>query len=139
MARKSAEALSMVTNIPGQRPEPPASLSERQKEEWRAVVSRMPSDWFTRETHSLLMAFVAHVERLEEVNAVLRRVKLDESTVLLYKDLTLIADREGRALGSLGARMRLTHQARHTHKTGATAISKAGTGGKPWSVQQFTQ
>ena len=35
------------------RPEPPEDLTENQSAEWRAIVGRLPADWFQRETHGL--------------------------------------------------------------------------------------
>jgi hypothetical protein len=36
------------------RPEPPADLTEEQAAEWRAVVERLPADWFPREVEPRL-------------------------------------------------------------------------------------
>ena len=47
--RKSAVALATVAVIPGQRPAPPAELTEEQAEEWRAIVATKPPEWFNRE------------------------------------------------------------------------------------------
>jgi hypothetical protein len=38
-----------------------ADLTEDQAAEWRAVVDRLPNDWFPRETHGMLAQFCRHV------------------------------------------------------------------------------
>jgi hypothetical protein len=43
------------------RPEPPSDLTDDQAAEWRAVVERMPADWFPRETYGLLSQYCRHV------------------------------------------------------------------------------
>jgi hypothetical protein len=61
---KSAEAqlTPSVAELRGDaRPEPPEDLTEEQAVEWRAVVDRLPTDWFSRETHGLLSQYVRHV------------------------------------------------------------------------------
>ena len=60
---KSSAALEIpsVADLRGDaRPEPPEDLTEEQAAEWRAVVARMPADWFHRETHGLLAQYVRH-------------------------------------------------------------------------------
>ena len=49
---KSSAALEIpsVADLRGDaRPEPPEDLTEEQAAEWRAVVDRLPADWFPRE------------------------------------------------------------------------------------------
>jgi hypothetical protein len=43
----AALAIVPVAELRGDaRPEPPADLTEEQAAEWRAVVERLPADWF---------------------------------------------------------------------------------------------
>ena len=44
-----------------QRPEPADGMTDEQAHEWKAVVNRMPADWFPRETHALLEQYCRHV------------------------------------------------------------------------------
>jgi hypothetical protein len=60
MPRKSAAALAVVKPITDHRPPPPKDLSEQQAGEWRAIVGRMPSGFFTREMFGLLTAYCQH-------------------------------------------------------------------------------
>jgi hypothetical protein len=132
--RKSGASLSVaVTNLPGQRPEPPKELTAEQAAEWRAVVGRMPADWFTRETHPLLVQFVRHVCRSREVEAVLAEFDV-RSDVEAFDRWTRIAEREGRALSNLATKMRLTQHSRYHTATAANAAAKesAAASGKLW-------
>jgi hypothetical protein len=42
--------------IPGERPQPPAELTQEEAREWTAIVGRMPQDWFPAETWPVLVA-----------------------------------------------------------------------------------
>ena len=70
MPRKSVHALSVqsiaIAN-PDSRPEPPKRLNAEEADEWRAIVARMPEDWFHRETWPVLEALCCHVRVLREV------------------------------------------------------------------------
>jgi hypothetical protein len=59
--RKSGAELSVVTPISASRPSPADDLSPEQAEVWRSVVTRLPQDWFPRETHDVLAAYCRHV------------------------------------------------------------------------------
>jgi hypothetical protein len=62
--RKSAAALTVISSSGVEtvrRPEPPTELTDEQADEWRAVVMRLPADWFPRETHALLTQYCRHV------------------------------------------------------------------------------
>jgi hypothetical protein len=113
--RVSAAALSIVPTgnvvsiVP--RPEPPLELTDEQATEWRAVVSRMPADWFPRETHGLLCGYCRHVVSLRRVSQLIAAAELNPVLdVDLYDRLLKMQEREGRALGALATRMRITQQ-----------------------------
>ena len=133
--RKSAAELSALTVLPGQRPEPPSELTDEQAAEWRAVVARMPTDWFPRETHQLLAQFCRHAvmaRTLADKIAELDPKLLAHPEQVKHLDrLTRIAEREGRAMSALATRMRLTQQARYRAETAATAAAKTNER-KPW-------
>jgi hypothetical protein len=61
--RKSAASLSVprgnvVEMVP--RPPPPSDLTDEQAEEWKAIVGRLPAEWFPRETWPVLVQFCRH-------------------------------------------------------------------------------
>ena len=62
--RKSSAELSILTMSTVEtimRPDAPYDLTDEQADEWRAVVNRMPADWFPRETHGMLTQYCRHV------------------------------------------------------------------------------
>jgi len=138
MSRKSATALATVTNIPGQRPEPPVDLSPRAADEWRAVVARMPFDWFTRENQALLVSYCANVCQLSLVRERLAdfdvRSLRDNDGLVSFEKLSRIADMHVKTLANLATRMRMTQQSRYRADKAITAVNSAGTGRKPWDT-----
>ena len=74
---KSSAALKIpsVAELRGDaRPEPPEELTEEQAAEWRAVVDRLPADWFPRETHGLLAQYCRHVVSARRVARLLEEL-----------------------------------------------------------------
>lgn len=131
--RKSAAALSVVSNSPIsaiERPLPPAELTAEQKREWVDVVNRLPADWFPRETWALLAQYCRHVVAARHVAQLLERVEsLDEVEVDQYDRLLKMQEREGRAISSLATRMRMSQQSTYDKQRGKgkQSITK-----KPW-------
>jgi len=136
--RKSAASKEVKSaQLPGQRPAPPDDLTEFQAEEWRAIVGRLPSDWFSRETHGLLIQYVRHAENAAKLSTVLNAFPLEdintEDGAERFDKLTKMFEREGRAMSSLATRMRLTQQSRYNALNANTASKKSGANTKkPW-------
>jgi hypothetical protein len=65
--RKSAASLSIVSVLGNERPAPPDELTREEAEEWRAIASRMPHDWFMREIHPLLAECCRHIVRVRDL------------------------------------------------------------------------
>lgn len=115
MPRQSAAALSVVPPVPldeVRRPMPPADLSDEQKQEWLAVVNRLPAEWFPRETHAVLAQYCRHVVAARRIAQLVDRMESDQEgfSIEEYDRLLKMQEREGRALSSLATRMRLTQQ-----------------------------
>jgi hypothetical protein len=137
MARKSAAALSVVRALPQERrPEPPEELTAEQAEEWRAIVSRLPVEWFQREGHALLAQYCRHVVRARQVAATLDGLtELDlrlPENLAVFDKLSQIADREGRAMTSLATKMRLTQQSRYQAQKAERRANSPTATSKPW-------
>src|SRR5690606_15281507 len=116
--RKSAAALSVVSQLPGQRrPEPPDELTDEEAADWRDVVNRLPPDWFPAETHGLLVQYCRHVVKARVIAGLIQEFDISwastDEGLARYDKLTQMAEREGRALSSLATRMRLTQQSRY--------------------------
>ena len=92
------------------RPRPPACLTKEQAQEWRAVVNRMPEDWFPRETHQLLVQYCRHATASKRIAELIADMEAGNLDVNEYDRLLKMQEREGRALSSLATRMRISQQ-----------------------------
>lgn len=115
MPRTSVASLSVLPGSPLEgisRPIPPSELSLEQRNEWLAVVNRLPADWFPRETHAILAQYCRHVVAARRIAQLVDRLEADSESfnVEEYDRLLKMQEREGRALSSLATRMRLTQQ-----------------------------
>ena len=143
--RKSASALAVVATGPIERiarAKAPAELTTEQAAEWRAVVDRMPADWFPRETHSTLAQFCRHVVAARHiaqlVEAEENRVAIDPETgepvginLIKYDMLLKMQEREGRAICALARGMWITQQA----TIRAEQARKPSQAKKPWDPE----
>jgi hypothetical protein len=140
--RKSKEALSAVVLlpgvVPGQRPEPPAELTEEQAATWRAIAGRQPADWFEGASLALLAQLVRHISIAKMLGTILAAI--DPATVVGDKEfrrlerLRSMHDAEGRAINSLMRTMRITHQARYHQTAAHVAARNVRPGPKPWET-----
>jgi hypothetical protein len=121
---------TMKTGITAiERPEPPDHLTDDQAAEWRAVVNRMPAEWFPPEIHPLLAQYCRHVISARHIAGLIEElVQSDEFSLNRFDQLLRMQEREGRAISSLATRMRMTNQARFSHnkRTGPMVP-------KPWT------
>lgn len=140
MPRKSAAALATVTNIPGQRAQPPDELTEEQAAEWRAVVVSKPSEWFDRAAQPLLVDYCRHVtiaRRIaEQVDSFPLDQLVDEEGLSRYGKLGTMLERHSRMIASLAGKLRLSPSSRYSHRSAHTAASRADATGasRPWDV-----
>jgi hypothetical protein len=112
-----------------ERPEPIRGLTDDQAHEWRAVVDRMPGEWFPPETHGLLAQYCRHVVSAQHVAELIKKLwSSDNFSLDTFDQLLRIQEREGRAMSALATRMRLTQQTRFSKdkKTGPMVP-------KPWT------
>jgi hypothetical protein len=132
--RTSAAALSVVSPSGVstiRRPSPPSDLTDEQADEWRAVVNRLPADWFPRETHGMLAQYCRHVVAARRVAQLIEAVESGSGLdIEQYDRLLKCQDREGRAISSLATRMRLSQQATYDNKNKKPIESK-----KPWQQE----
>ena len=113
--RKSAASLSVISGSGIEtirRPDPPTELTDEQADEWRAVVTRLPADWFPRETHGMLAAYCRHVVTARRVAQIVQQIEsAKEFDINAYDQALKMQEREGRAVSSLATRMRISQQA----------------------------
>lgn len=133
---QSVAALSVVPHVGIEeirRPQPPSELSDEQKQEWLAVVNRLPADWFPRETHGMLVQYCRHTIAAKRVAQLIERIEqadADEINIGDYDRLLKMQEREGRAISSLATRMRLSQQA----TVRAESAKKPSQLRKPWQM-----
>ena len=132
--KKSSASLSVVAPVQAiTRPDAPRNLTVEQAAEWDAVVSRMPADWFPRETHALLAQYCRHVVSAARVSDLIESIVKGETEsdnwVADYDRLLKMQEREGRAISSLATRMRISQQSTFDKE------KKKGTSRKrPWET-----
>lgn len=118
--RTSSAELSVVSGgviTAIRRPDPPAELTDEQAAEWRAVVNRLPADWFQRETYPLLAQYCRHVVAARRVSQLIANHEEGETfSVEDYDRLLKMQEREGRAISSLATRMRISQHATYDKK-----------------------
>jgi hypothetical protein len=111
---RSAASLSIVSSNSVaviDRPNPPADLNDEQAAEWVAIVSRLPADWFGRETEGLLAQYCRHIVASRRVAQLIAQVETDDEFNLKdYDRLLKMQEREGRAISSLATKMRISQQ-----------------------------
>jgi hypothetical protein len=131
--RTSAAALSVIGPVRElRRAQAPAELTDEQADEWRAIVNRMPAEWFPRETHAMLAQYCRHVIAARRVAQLIDALEgRDPFDVEEYDRLLKMQEREGRALSSLATRMRLSQQATYD-KTKRKPIA----GVRPWKTEE---
>ena len=131
--RKPASELAVVSSIwVAERPEPPEELTAEQAVEWKAIVGRLPPEWFPRETHGMLVQYCRHIVAARQVAMQIEEKEgtAENFDIKDYDTLLKMQEREGRAASSLATRMRLTQQSTYDPK------KKKGDGpAKPWEAK----
>ena len=134
MPRQSAAALSVISAegiVTIRRPEPPEELTDEQAQEWRAIINRLPADWFPRETHGMLVQYCRHVVASRRVAQLIAAHEASENfDTEDYDRLLKMQEREGRAISSLATRMRISQHSTYDKKK-AKPIRGAK---KPWET-----
>ena len=129
--RTSAAEISVISGHgieTVRRPEPPDELTHEHAIEWRAVVNRLPADWFPRETHGVLAQYCRHVVAARRVAQLIdAEEESEEFDLQRYNRLLIMQEREGRALSALATRMRLTQQTTYDRQK-----VKPAPRSKPW-------
>jgi len=114
--RKSVASLQIVPDQLVRVLPPPEDLTEPEVSLWRAITESKPSDWFTVDSGPLLAQYVRHVTKATivavEVNAFDPEWLKTPDGLKRYEALCRIADKESRALATLGTRLRLTPQSK---------------------------
>jgi hypothetical protein len=136
---KSAASLAVVRSLADARPAAPASLTEPQGDTWRAIVNRMPADWFRVETHGLLAAYCQHASAAVAMAGMIDSFQpewwRDDDGLKRFDKLLAMRERETKAMASIATKLRMTPQARYTPHGAATAAKKPGGARAPWEIE----
>lgn len=128
----------------GGRPEPPDDLDEVEAAEWRAIVDRMPADWFTAEMQPILADLCRHIVLARwfgmELSKVRRQYHDDDGKSGLVgtlldgvKELTMLHKQQTDCVGRIATRLRLTHQSRNNRDAATrSAKNSASASARPW-------
>jgi hypothetical protein len=95
-------------------PDAPYTLTDLEADEWRAITSAMPPDYFARSHFPLLSQLCRHVVAADFIGALLARTykskKIDRAE---YAALLALQSAESSAITRLMRSLRLTHQSIH--------------------------
>ena len=132
----STASLAIVRPVTDTRPDAPYDLTDAQAEEWRAIVDRMPADWFPRETWGVLAAHCRHVVTGRMLSAEIDRhkaewLKTDEG-LKRFDRLTAARNRETVATIATARALRLTKASQIRPETAGRKARDAGNGRRPW-------
>lgn len=123
--RKSLENLTVITTLPGQRPEPPDTLTAAEADLWRAVVATKPSDWFDAGSLPILADYCrACVQQDGLARAINKCETPDINLIRLF-------DTMAKLKATLATKMRLSQQSKYRADAAEVASRKVGPT-KPW-------
>jgi hypothetical protein len=130
--RKSGASLAIRPVTPVEktpRPAPPVELSDEEADEWRAIVDRLPAEWFARETHGLLVQYCRHVVAARRVSQLIAAIQEASPFCLKsYLDALKAQQRESGILASLATKMRISQQSTYDKSKRKREGGKA----RPW-------
>jgi hypothetical protein len=133
--RKSGAALATVAQLSEARPAAPEGLTVEQIDCWADVVTRLPADYFPRETHHLLAEYCRAVTRARFVGTAVDSFKPEwlkaTGGVERLAKLVATADRQVRLMAALARSLRITNQARMKAESAARQAAQP-TGPFPW-------
>lgn len=140
--RKSATFMQpageQVQGVPGVQPDPPQELSPDEAKEWKRFWEVSPAGWFPKETWPLLAQLCRHIcharflgEALQEVRAGLLDPKEPKHLAHL-NSVAVMHDREGRAIGSIMEKLRLTTQQRVKQNLASPRQQEQAPEVRPW-------
>lgn len=136
MPRKSLASMSVVPLgvRKATRLQPPAELSERQRELWKATVAPLPADYFARDQVALLKNYVVHCELAETLTNKLS--ELDPASPD-WARVSAAQVSHSKSMLAFARALRLTSISRLAHDTAGRAIQREAerpSGPRPWET-----
>src|SRR5690349_10942652 len=110
MSRPSAESKLNVVHAPLPRAlEPPATLTQPQRELWVTCTSSKPFDWFPPDSAPILLEYVRAVSMADELEGRIREA-VGADDVKSLRPLLEMRDRESKRVIAAATKLRLTQQ-----------------------------
>jgi hypothetical protein len=134
---RNSAASQIIAGGFAERPEPPQSLSSRQKTIWREVVASEDPNFFNSGVLRGLLADYcrsrATAEGITEVIEASADVWMQDSeSVGNHERLLRMRDRELKAMVTVATKLRLTNQSRYVPHSAGRAAAKAPKDDLPW-------
>lgn len=133
--KKSAAALSVVSELIDKRLQPPDELSPSESELWLRVVATKPDDWWDAASVPLLKEYCRLHSSAEDVAGQLKSFETEwlsgDDGLKRYERLISIRDKIQARMTQLAMKMRLTQQSRYDAQK-AHSRSRPRTAAKPW-------
>jgi hypothetical protein len=92
------------------RPSPPNTLTEAEAAEWKAIVNRMPADWFPRETHPMLVQLCRLTVRSHDIARLINKATVGNAPMDEYQKLLRLEASTTEGIARLCTRMRISQQ-----------------------------
>lgn len=123
----------VVALVPRARPEPPAELTDEQRQVWQDTLSMLPPEWVQREALPVLAAFVRHVTAARRIATLIDTFdEVGPDRVRDYDRLLRAQALESATITSIATRLRLTPQSRYTPQRAGRMRDDATDSPKPW-------
>jgi hypothetical protein len=130
--RNARTALAVVTSgvTIGESPDPPASLSPREKAVWRATIDAMPPGWFGPESWPLVERLCVVQCQCRDLDQALKphesAVPTDPEELARYKTVTALRVTLTAQLASLSTKLRITPHSRYDPESAHAAMRRHG-------------
>jgi len=131
-----------LPDIPGTQPDPPKELSPDEAMEWKRLWAVAPDGWFPRETWPLLVQLCRHICMARWLGESLQEIRLglldprNPKQIAHLNTVSVLHEREGRAVTALMEKLRLTTQQRvNSHVAGPQQAEQAPEV-TPWATHQ---
>ena len=144
--------------VPGTRIAPPPELNMAECAIWRAIVERLPADWFTAENTPLLKELCRHIGHADALSVDIASIrgelralaelgpddvaaagmtaaevrKAIRAATADYHALLRLHAFQTERIGNLSTKMRLSQQSRIYERSAGPKVDKVPTGPKPW-------
>jgi len=133
--RKSATELAMAPLVVIEpRPPAPSELTDEESAQWEAIVARMPSKWFTKETHPLLVQLCRHIIAARRLAQLIEQAAHGDEDFAVEYYMRLLRALTGQTaiIASVSTKLRITPQSSYDAKVAGTAKGNSSDLTPPW-------